>query len=142
MANLSVVLPHGQGFRLIKSLCTVSDDGIVADAKVSYTGNEELRLADHFPGMPIFPGALLLEAMAQTAIQTAQVLPKMQGYNFLFAGVENARFLKSILAPATIILKAKIINLRMGIGHAECKASVNGKVVGEATIIFALVPKT
>lgn len=142
MDALPVKMPHGPGFQLISGHSLVDADEKTASANFPYTGTEKLDLADHFPGMPIFPGALLLEAMAQTAIQVAQVSYEMQGKNFFFAGIEKARFHYQIPAPAVINMKAKVVSLKMSIGRAECQAEVDGKIVGEATIIFAVAPKT
>lgn len=144
MPFLRVLLPHGRGFQLIKGNTMVDADGKKATANFVYHGKGELRLADHFPDAPVFPGALLLEGMAQTAIQTAQaersdisgdVLPVM-------AGIDNARFHKTVVPPAKIEYEAKIIYIRRRIGRTECLAKVNDEVVAEATISFALVPKS
>jgi len=132
-----VKLPHGEGFRLIEGNCLVNAAEKTAYASFNYTGHETLELSDHFPGKPIFPGAALLEAMAEAAIQIAQALPEMQGYSFYFAGIDKARFRKVIPAGVEIIYEVKIVGFTLGIGRAECKAFVHGKLVCTALISFA-----
>lgn len=137
IALFPVKLPHGNGFRLIQGECLVNATEKTAYASFNYKGNETLKLSDHFPGKPIFPGAALLEAMAEAAIQIAQALPEMQGYSFYFAGIDKARFRKMIPAGVEIIYEVKIVGFTMGIGRAECKALVHGKLVCTALISFA-----
>lgn len=134
-AICKISLPHGAGFTLISRVTEINSDGTVF-AEFDYTGRERLDLSDHFPGQPIFPGTLLLEAMAQTAIQCAQIIPELRNQVFLLLGIEKCRFRQQILPGGTITLETKICRLHKNVGKSKCKAYINGQIAGEATIIF------
>ena len=138
-----VIRLHGPGFSLIHRSVKLKGDQQTALAECDYFGNEQLSLKDHFPEYPVFPGVLLIEAMAQTAMQAAQDLDIPDGYTVMLAGIERARFRSPITPPATICLKATITRFRNGVGWADCQATVkeHDQVAGEATIVFSLVPK-
>lgn len=142
MDALPVKLPHGKSFQLVRGDCLIDTDTNTAVASLNYTGKEKLKLSDHFPGQPVFPGVFYLEEMAQTAIQIGQKMPEAQNCQFFYAGMDRVRFRKQVTPPAEIICEAKILTLKRGIGKAKCVAKVCGEVVCEAIIYFAVVPKT
>ena len=139
MQKMEVILPHGPGFRLLSSVFA-DDDGQVISI-FEYTGDETLKLADHFPGKPMLPGVLILEGMAEAMIQKGQTDPRLEGTLFVLAGIDRSRFHKPILPSMTVAYTGEIEmkNRRMGI--AKVLASVDDVVMAEAELLFAIVQK-
>jgi len=131
--GLEVKLPHGPGFRLISRVIENTD---VATCEIDYTGTEKLDLADHFPGQRIFPGALLIEAMAQTTIQLAQQLEGYENKIFALMGVNECRFYQAVRPGKTIRLTAKFDRFSHGVGRAACQAFVGDKLIVKAQLTF------
>ena len=79
----------------------------------------------HFPGRPIMPGVLILEAMAQAADETI----------YYYVGIDNARFKKPVVPGDQLELEVSVERIMRGIGKFACVARVGGQVVAEATIL-------
>jgi 3-hydroxyacyl-[acyl-carrier-protein] dehydratase len=101
--------------------------------------NEEF-FEGHFPQKPIMPGVLIIEAMAQAAgvlgFKSQEKLPR-DGYLYYFVGADNVRFKRPVVPGDQLILEAEIITVRSGIYKFECKASVDGELACQATILCA-----
>ena len=104
----------------------------------------EPHFQGHFPGRPIMPGVLILEAMAQAAGvlafagQGAQQLPERSVYYYV--GIDNARFKKPVVPGDQLELEVKLERSLRGIGKFGCVARVGGTVVAEATILCSIRP--
>ncbi len=134
--QLFEILPHRQPFVMI--------DGILeSEVGKSAVGIKNISLADpvfqgHFPAMHIYPGVLQLEAMAQVGAVALLELPENSGKIALFAGVKDAKFKRPVKPGDTLIIKTELIKVKMGIGIAEAKVTVNDKIVSTATLMFAI----
>ncbi len=134
--QLLEILPHRQPFILI--------DGILeSEAGKSAVGIKNISLADpvfqgHFPSMHIYPGVLQLEAMAQVGAVALLELPQNRGKIALFAGVKEAKFKRPVKPGDTLIIKTELIKVKMGIGIAEAKVTVDDVIVSTATLMFGL----
>ena len=92
----------------------------------------------HFPQQHIFPGVLMLEAMAQVGAIAILSLPENKGKIALFGGVKNARFKRQVI-PGDVLEMECVLTKRRGlVGIGECKALVNGEVACTAELIFAV----
>ncbi|MCV6614275.1 MAG: 3-hydroxyacyl-ACP dehydratase FabZ [Cellvibrionaceae bacterium] len=131
-------LPHRYPFLLVDRVTElVEGESIVAYKNI--TINEQV-FNGHFPQMPIFPGVMIVEAMAQAAgilgFKTQGKTPA-DGSIYLFAGVEKARFKRQVVPGDRLTLEAKIVSVKRGIWKFECQASVDGVLAASATIMCA-----
>ena len=132
-------LPHRYPFLMIDRLLETGEDETgakFARALKNVTANEPW-CQGHFPGRPIMPGVLQLEAMAQAGIFLFE--GALEGGKLAFlTGVENSRFRKPVVPGDQLILEVKLEYFRRNLGRTNCKATVNGTVVSEADILFAV----
>jgi 3-hydroxyacyl-[acyl-carrier-protein] dehydratase len=127
-------LPHRYPFLLVDRVLERGEGTVKALKNV--TINEPF-FAGHFPGQPIMPGVLILEALAQASmfVMDDQLKP---GQIAFLAGIEGARFKKPVTPGDQLILEAKLEFFRRGLGKTTVKASVDGVLVAEAVILFAV----
>ena len=100
----------------------------------------EPHFQGHFPGRPIMPGVLILEAMAQAAgvvFATAATEPP-EKLTYYYVGIDNARFKKPVVPGDQLVLEVQLERSLRGIGKFSCVARVGGKVVAEATILCSV----
>ena len=135
ITELFEYLPHRYPFLLIDRVT----ETIVGERIKGYkniTANEEL-FNGHFPGQPIFPGVLILEAMAQLsgvlAFETKGVRPA-DGTNYLFGGVEKARFRRQVIPGDRLDLESMIVTERKIMMKFECAAFVDGEIACSAVL--------
>ncbi len=131
-------LPHRYPFLLVDRVEEiVLGESIVAFKNV--TANEPF-FNGHFPELPIMPGVLILEAMAQAAgilgFKTVDKKPS-DGSIYYFVGCDNARFKRKVIPGDRLKLEASIKSTRRGIYKFDCKASVDDEFVCSATILCA-----
>lgn len=99
----------------------------------------EPHFRGHFPGNPIMPGVLIVEALAQTGAVAILSLPENKGKNALFGGIDKLRFKKQVLPGDVLKLEVKIIKRKGPIGVGEATATVDGKVAAKGELTFAIV---
>jgi len=134
------LLPHRYPFLMIDKVRELEPKKrIVAIKNVS---NNEPQFQGHFPGRPIMPGVLILEAFAQAAVvmmlATDADAPENQVYYYL--GIDNARFKKPVLPGDQLELEVMFDRAMRGIGKFNCVARVAGEVVAEASILCTIQP--
>ncbi len=131
-------LPHRYPFLLVDRVVAFeSGKSIRAIKNVSVN---EPFFNGHFPQVPIMPGVLIVEAMAQAAgilgFKTMDKTPE-DGSLYLFAAVENARFKQQVVPGDQIVMDVQVVSAKRGIWKFECQATVDGKVCTTATILCA-----
>ena len=131
------ILPHRYPFLLIDRVIDFSTD-IKCTAIKNVSMNEEY-FQGHFPGNPVMPGVLQLEAMAQAASILVLRLPDNEGKIGFFLSADNVKFRKPVLPGDTLVIDAEITKMRRNIGQAVCSCSVNGEVVSSAELKFAIM---
>ncbi|MDB4404189.1 bifunctional UDP-3-O-[3-hydroxymyristoyl] N-acetylglucosamine deacetylase/3-hydroxyacyl-ACP dehydratase [Akkermansiaceae bacterium] len=131
------ILPHRYPFLLIDRVTGFSSE-MKCTAIKNLTMNEEF-FQGHFPGHPIMPGVLQLEAMAQTASILIMRLPDNHGKIGYFLSANNVKFRKPVVPGDTLFIDAEITKMRRNIGQAIATCSVNGVVVSSAELRFAVM---
>ena len=100
---------------------------------------DEYYFKGHFPGNPIMPGVLMVEALAQTGAVAILSMEENKGRNALFGGINNLKFKKQVVPGDRLKLEVKIIKKKGPIGIGEALATVNGKVAVKGDLTFAIV---
>lgn len=135
-AEIMNILPHRYPFLLVDRI-EDGEPGKWARGRKCVTANE-MHFCGHFPGQPIMPGVLILEALAQVGAVAILTVPENKGKLALFGGVKNARFRKQVVPGDVLELECELIR-RMGpVGVGKATATVDGKVACTAELTFAL----
>jgi len=135
--DIQKILPHRYPFLLIDKVLEV-EPGKRAVAVKNVTANEPF-FQGHFPGNPIMPGVLIVEAMAQTACVAGLLLEENKNKLGVFTGIESMKFRKQVVPGDTLTLEAEFLVFKMGMGKAAVKATIDGNVVAEGQIKFAMI---
>ena len=139
--NIQNYLPHRYPFLLIDKVIDIKKNkSIIAQKNVS---NNEPFFQGHFPGYPVFPGVLLLEAMAQaTAILDIESNDRdMSKQLYYFVGIDKARFKKQVFPGDIIIINAKLNQSKSDIHKFSSECHVNDEVVCTSELIGAIRSK-
>jgi UDP-3-O-[3-hydroxymyristoyl] N-acetylglucosamine deacetylase / 3-hydroxyacyl-[acyl-carrier-protein] dehydratase len=135
------ILPHRYPFLLIDKIVEFKLDEKIVSIK-NVTMNEPF-FQGHFPGNPIMPGVLILEAMAQTGgIMMLNGNSNIKESVVLFMGIDKARFRKPVIPGDTLVIEATMTNKRRNVCQFDAKAYVRGELVCEASLMATVVPKT
>lgn len=132
------MLPHRPPFLLVDKILELSDTHVVGIKNV--TMNEPFFVG-HFPGAPVMPGVLQIEAMAQTGgILVLSTVPDPENYLTYFMKIDNVKFKQQVLPGDTLIFKCDLMSpIRRGICHMQAYAYANGKLVSEAELMAQIV---
>lgn len=134
--EIQQIIPHRWPFLLVDKIIDLKPGEEAVGIK--NVTSDEFFFQGHFPGYPIFPGVLIVEALAQTGAVAILSLPENKGKIVLFAGVDGFRFRKPVLPGDTMRLEVKLTKVRGPIGKGAAKATVEDKVVAEGELTFAL----
>jgi len=134
------LLPHRYPFLLIDRVVEFEPKVRLAAIK-NVTINEPF-FQGHFPGAPIMPGVLVIEAMAQAgAVLMMSEFEDRQSKLAVFTGIEKAKFRRQIIPGDQLRLEVTVLNFKTRVGRMEAKAFVDGKLACEATLTCQIVPK-
>ena len=135
-AGIEAILPHREPFLLIDEVLElVPGERAVALKRVR---EDEWYLRGHFPGRPVMPGVLIVEAMAQTGAVAVLSEEENRGRIALFAGIDDTRF-KRIVEPGDELQReCTLEQVRGPIGKGKARATVDGQLAARGTLTFAV----
>jgi beta-hydroxyacyl-ACP dehydratase FabZ len=134
--TIQKILPHRYPFLLVDRIIECSEKRVVGIKNVTIN---EAFFQGHFPGMPIMPGVLIIEAMAQTGGVGALNVKENLGKLAFFMSIKEAKFRKPVVPGDQLVMEVDIVKQKMNILQARGVAKVNGEVVTEAEFMFAFV---
>ena len=137
-AEIMRIIPHRYPFLLVDRIVELEPGKRVVGIK-QITANEP-QFTGHFPGRPIMPGVLMVEALAQTAGVCVMTLDEYRGKLGLFAGIDDCRFRRLVTPGDTLRLEVTVEKLRGMFGRVKAVARVEGEVAVEATLSI-IIPR-
>lgn len=132
--DIMEIIPHRPPFLLLDRVLDLSPEKIIA--KKNVTMNEPFFVG-HFPGEPVMPGVLILEALAQAGAVVLLKKEEFKGQIAYFGGIDKARFKQKVVPGDTLILEVSLIKLVKNVGVAKGIAKVDDKVVCSCEMTFA-----
>lgn len=133
------ILPHRYPFLLVDRIDELVP-GVRAVGIKNVTVNEQY-FQGHFPGHPVMPGMLIIEAMAQVGAVAVLSTPEFTGKLALFAGIDKARFRRQVVPGDVLRLEMELLRVRGSLGKGKGTARVGDEAVAEAELLFALVDR-
>jgi beta-hydroxyacyl-ACP dehydratase FabZ len=134
------ILPHRYPFLMVDRVIELESGKRIVGLK-NVTINEPF-FQGHFPGVPVMPGVLVIEAMAQVAgIMTYAEEPGINDKLIYFTGIENAKFRRPVIPGDQLRIEMELLNRRNHFGTMKGRATVDGRLVAEATVRFAIVDR-
>lgn len=135
-AEIEAILPHREPFLLIDEIVEL-ELGVRAVARKTVR-EDEWYLKGHFPGRPIMPGVLIVEAMAQTGAVAVLSEEENRGRLALFAGIDDVRFKRLVLPGDELELTCVLERVRGPIGKGRATAHVGDELAARGTLTFAV----
>lgn len=136
-AEIQKIIPHRYPFLLVDKVIEL-EEGKRAVGIKNVTANEPF-FQGHFPGNPIMPGVLIIEALAQVGCVAMLTVEENKGKLGVFAGIDEVRFRRQVLPGDTLRLVCEMKALKRGIGKAHAVAYVGDDIAAEGELMFALV---
>lgn len=137
VTEIEEILPHRYPFLMVDKI-TEGEPGVYAVGIKNVTRNESY-FCGHFPGNPVMPGVLVIEALAQTGAVAILSEEENRGKTALFGGISNARFRRQITPGDVLELRCEIIARKGPVGKGKAIAKVAGETAVTAELTFAIV---
>lgn len=134
--DIMEIIPHRYPFLLVDKIEEL-EPGVRAIGYKNVTMNEYF-FQGHFPGEPVMPGVLIIEALAQVGATSMLILDEFKGKIAYFTGIDKAKFRKMVFPGDVLRLEVEIIKRRGPIGIGKAIATVDGKKAVEAELTFAI----
>ncbi|MDD5200269.1 MAG: 3-hydroxyacyl-ACP dehydratase FabZ, partial [Terrimicrobiaceae bacterium] len=136
--QIMAILPHRYPFLLVDRIVELGELHCIGTKSV--TINEPF-FQGHFPGHPVMPGVLQVEAMAQVASIVMMRRTENEGKIGYFMSADEIKFRKPVVPGDTLFIHVEMISAKKRLGKANCKCLVNGEVVSEGILLFGIVDK-
>lgn len=134
--EIQQIIPHRWPFLLVDRIIEI-ESGVRAVGIKNVTVNEPF-FQGHFPGQPIMPGVLIVEALAQVGAVALLSQPENKGKTVYFAGIDSFHFRRPVLPGDTLRLEVRLTKMRGPVGKGSVRAEVEGQKVAEGELTFAL----
>lgn len=135
-AEIQEIIPHRYPFLLVDKIIEL-EEGKRAVGLKNVTINEPF-FQGHFPGYPVMPGVLLVEAMAQVGAVALLKMPEYAGKIAFFAGIDSVRFRQQVRPGDQLRIEVEFLKIKGSIGKARGRVLVGGSVAAEGEFMFAL----
>jgi 3-hydroxyacyl-[acyl-carrier-protein] dehydratase len=138
LEDIQKVLPHRYPFALVDRVIEyVPGKRAVGIKNVTFN---EPYFQGHFPGRPLMPGVMIVEAMAQVGGIVLTQLPDMESGLFVFAGIDKVRFRRPVVPGDQLVMTTELLSIkRRRFGKMQARAIVDGQRVAEGELLFSLV---
>ena len=130
------IIPHRYPFLLVDTIEEL-EPGVRALGKKCVSVNEPF-FQGHFPGNPVMPGVLIIEALAQVGAVAMLSQPEFQGRTAYFAGIDKARFRQKVVPGDVLLLETEIVKVKGPVGVGRATARANDKVAAQAELTFSI----
>jgi 3-hydroxyacyl-[acyl-carrier-protein] dehydratase len=135
--DIQNIIPHRYPFLLVDKIVEV-EYGKRAVGIKNVTVNEPF-FQGHFPGNPIMPGVLIVEAMAQVGAVSILGMEQNKGKLAVFAGIDNMRFKRQVVPGDTLRIEVEMLVFKRGIGKAKAEAYVGDELAASGELMFAII---
>ncbi len=140
VTEIQKILPHRYPFLLVDRIVEIEPGKRIVGIK-NVTANEEFFLG-HFPGKPVMPGVLIVEAMAQVGgVLLLKDVPDRENKLVYFMGIDEARFRRPVVPGDQLRMELEVLRLKQSTCKLQGKAYVDGQLVAEAVVMSAMVDR-
>lgn len=139
-AEIEAIIPHRPPFLFVDRITEI-EYGRRAVGWIEDVGRHQLILSGHFPGFPVLPGAILVEALAEVGAVAALGLEGYRGKIGVLAGLDGWKFRRMARPGDTVRLEAELLRLRASFGKGRLSATIDGDIAAEGELTFGIIDR-